>query len=108
MEGTLAIFAIIGLAFIIFNIYFIFKILQFIIMAINLYKKMVNRHDAMLKLLLDIRDNTKKYESIISSSSEVIDNMSSNADDDGFICEECKSAVPANAKSCPKCGVEFE
>lgn len=110
MEGiqtVLAILGIISFALTIFIIYFIFKILQFVVMAINLYKKMVNRHDAMLKLLLDIRDNTKKFENL-SSSSEVIDNISSNEDDDGFICEECKTVVPANAKSCPKCGAEFE
>ena len=73
MEGTLVIFALIGLAFIIFNIYFIFKILQFVIMAINLYKKMVNRQDAMLKLLLDIRDNTKKFDDK-NLSSEIVNN----------------------------------
>lgn len=107
MEGILVVFAIIFLSFVIFVIYFIFKILQFVIQAINLYKKIVNRQDAMLKLLLDIRDNTKKYENI-SSYSEEISSISSSKDDDTFVCENCKTEVPANSKSCPKCGAEFE
>jgi hypothetical protein len=44
-----------------FFIYFNFKVLQFVIQAINLYKKMVVRQDATIKLLMDIRDNTKNY-----------------------------------------------
>lgn len=96
---------VIILAFIIFNIYFIFKILQFVIVSVNLFKKMINRQDAMLKILLDIRDNTKKYNNI---SSDTADNSSSNDNDDTFVCEECKTEVPANAKHCPKCGAKFE
>ena len=110
MEGIqtfLAILGVISFALTIFIIYFIFKILQFVVMAINLYKKMVNRQDAMLKLLLDIRDNTKKFENL-NSSSEIIDNMASDENDNGFICEGCKTKVSANAKFCPKFGAEFE
>ena len=107
MEGTLIVFVIIFLSFVIFVIYFIFKILQFVIQAINLYKRIVNRQDAMLKLLLDIRDSTKKYENI-SSSSEVIDKIQFDPDDDDFICEECKAVVPAKAKFCTNCGSHFE
>ena len=86
----------------IFIIYFIFKSLQFVIQAINLYKKMVTRQDAILKLLMDIRDNTKKYDNIESISEET------KFDDDTFICESCKRNVPANSKVCPYCGAEFE
>lgn len=105
MEAYLAIIGIVVFAIIIFNIYLFFKILQFIIQAINLYKKMVNRQDAMLKLLLDIRDNTKKFENI---SSESINNLSLIEDDDTFVCEDCRTEVPANAKFCPKCGAQYE
>jgi len=105
MEAVLVIFGIIVVSFIIFVIYFIFKILQFVILAINLYKKILNRQDAMLKLLLDIRDNTKKYDDSILSAQDVNSNIEEG---DKFICDKCKSVVPSYAKSCPKCGAEFE
>ena len=76
MEGILIALAILGVlvfALTIFIIYFIFKILQFVIQAINLYKKMVIREDAMIKLLLDVRDNTKKYDDK-NLSSEIVNN----------------------------------
>jgi len=67
---ALRIMGFVILAFIVFVIYFIFKILQFVIQAINLYKKILNRQDSMLKILLDIRDNTKNYENTYSTSVE--------------------------------------
>lgn len=109
MEGVLAVLAVLGIiivAFIIFVVYFIFKILQFVIMAINLYKKMVNRQDATIKLLLDIRDNTKKYDT--SSSSSSISASDSSPEEDTFICENCKAEVPSSVKKCSNCGAEFE
>ena len=106
MEGALVVLGIIIVAFIIFVVYFIFKNLQFVIMAINLYKKMVNRQDATLRLLLDIRDNTKKYDSGSSTSS--IATSDSSPEEDTFICENCKAEVPSSAKKCPNCGAEFE
>ncbi|MBZ0200897.1 MAG: zinc ribbon domain-containing protein [Ignavibacteriaceae bacterium] len=96
---------LIFLAFVIFTIYFIFKILQFVLLAVNLYKKMVNRLDAMLKISLDIRDNTKKYENIFLAE---MNKLESYKDDDTFVCENCKTEVPASSTSCPKCGAEFE
>jgi hypothetical protein len=36
-------------------IYFIFKALEFVIRAINLYEKMINRQDVMIKLLSELR-----------------------------------------------------
>ncbi len=46
---------IILLAFIGFVIYFIFKQIEFVVKAINLYEKMIVRQDVMIKLLKDIR-----------------------------------------------------
>ena len=43
MEGFLTILMFVVLGFICFCIYFIFKIFQFVIQAINLYKDMVIR-----------------------------------------------------------------
>ncbi len=53
---------IIILAFVGFVIYFIFKQLEFVLRAVNLYKKMINREDLIIKILLDIRDNTQNVE----------------------------------------------
>jgi hypothetical protein len=61
MQGMLTFIVIVILGFFGFIIYFNFKVIQFILTATNLYKKMVSRQDAMVKLLIDIRDNTKSY-----------------------------------------------
>ena len=108
MEGTLVIFALIGLAFIIFNIYFIFKILQFVIMAINLYKKMIIRQDATIHLLLDIRDDSKNYDKISKQFEDADEGLSQDSDEGLKICDKCKIEVPVFYKKCPKCGNKFE
>lgn len=62
--GELVGLLVIGLiCFILFCVYFIFKQIEFILVSVNLYRKMVQRQEAMVKLLLDIRDNTKNYKS---------------------------------------------
>ncbi len=69
--GVLTILAFVVLGFMGFVIYFIFKQLQFVIQAINLYKKMINRQDVMIKLLKDIRGGDgKDYEDDEMSSKE--------------------------------------
>ena len=65
MEVFMPVIVIILVAFILFCIYFIFKQIQFVLVSVNLYKKMVTRQDAIVNLLLDIRDNTKKYHSTV-------------------------------------------
>ena len=49
------------MAFVVFVIYYVFKAVQLVLVSVNLYKKMVNRQDAMVELLLDIRDGMKNY-----------------------------------------------
>ena len=41
-------------AFVAFCIFFFFKLLEFVIRAINLYEQMISRQDVMIKLLKDI------------------------------------------------------
>jgi hypothetical protein len=53
----LLLFALVGLF--LFSVYFVFKQLGFFINATRLYRRMIRRQDAIIKLLLDIRDNTK-------------------------------------------------
>lgn len=52
--GTLGLLVFLG--FVGFAIYLMFKSIQFITQAINLYKEMIARQDVMVKLLKDIRD----------------------------------------------------
>lgn len=108
MEGYLGIAAIVFVASIIFIIYFYFKVLQFVIQAINLYKKMVIRQDAMIHLLLDIRDNTKHYDKISKQLEDADDNLSQDSQDELKICDKCKLEIPVYYKRCPKCGNNFE
>ncbi|MBC8383728.1 MAG: zinc ribbon domain-containing protein [Candidatus Cloacimonetes bacterium] len=83
MEGFLSILAIVVIGFIIFCIYFIFKQIQFVLVAVNLYKKMVKRQNAMIKILLDIRDQTKifNYKKAIAQFEEEsdIDSLSTDS-----------------------------
>jgi uncharacterized paraquat-inducible protein A len=72
-------------------------------MAINLYKEMIAREDSIIRLLMDIRDNTKKFESTIEP---VV--ASASYQDEEYHCEKCNAIIPPDAKKCPKCGVEFE
>lgn len=118
MEGFIVVSAVIVIGFILFCIYFIFKQIQFVIVTVNLYKKMVKRQDAMIKILLDIRDQTKsfKQEEIIEQLEEEsnIDSLSSdtlnkNEDDDAGeesleFCYHCGAELKTKVKTCPKCG----
>lgn len=61
MEEIGAFLVLFGLAFLAFAgfvVYFIFKQLEFVIRAIGLYEKMVNRQDTIIKLLMQLRDGT--------------------------------------------------
>lgn len=97
---------IIILVYLIFTAYFIFKYFQFFIQATKLYKKMIVRQEAMLNLLLDIRDNTKNYS---SQKFEDIEKSYFNEPKEAFkICETCNTRLPVNLKHCPKCGNKFD
>jgi len=61
MEESFGVLAVLVTAFIIFSIYFIFKLLQFVIVSVNLFKTMVKRQDAIIKILIDIRDQTTVF-----------------------------------------------
>ena len=102
-KSILFLIVIITLGFLGFCIYFIFKILEFVIRAINLYKKMVSREDIMIKLLLDIRDNTKtvnsndidslndSQENVIGYQHDSIDDREEEEDYEDDILEELKN-----------------
>lgn len=51
----------VGLILLCFAVYVIYKQLEFVFVSVKLYRKMVQRQDAIVGLLLDIRDGTKHY-----------------------------------------------
>jgi hypothetical protein len=53
------ILVLLGVAFVFFSIYFIFKQMQFVLVAVDLYKQMINRQDTMIKLLIDIKKRSQ-------------------------------------------------
>lgn len=94
------------LAFITFVIYFVFKILEFVMQAINLYKKILNRQDAILVLLSDIRDNTKVFER--NSINKADSTITSRQNDSLRKCIKCNSEISSLYKRCPECGANLE
>lgn len=54
--GIITIIILILLAGLGFFLYFVFKQVQFILQAVNLYKDMIARQDMMIRLLKDIRE----------------------------------------------------
>ena len=119
MEGFIVISAIIVIGFFLFSIYFMFKLIQFVIVAVNLYKKMVKRQDAMIKILLDIRDQTKSFK-----QKEIVEELEEKSKDDILLsqslnknqealdadeeplefCYHCGAELKKKVKKCPKCG----
>jgi hypothetical protein len=95
------------LGFIGFVIYFIFKILQFVLVSANLYKKMVRRQDATIKLLIDIRDNTKQFDK--SATVDDKDDKFEEPQDEPekCVCGKCDAEVLLEDKVCPKCGTDL-
>jgi len=116
MEEFIAFAAIVVIGFILFTIYYFFKQIQFVIVSVNLYKKIVKRQDAMIKILLDIRDQTKSSEQkeIIEQLEEEsnIDSLSDDsitkhdeADEESLeFCYHCGAELKPKVKTCPKCG----
>ena len=86
--------------------YFYYKVIQFFLVSVNLYKKMVTRQDATVKLLLDIRNNTKTYTALIDE-----DDLNKDDDDekesaevaDDF-CYHCGEEITKHADQCTACG----
>lgn len=99
-ESFLTILGLIVAGFVFFVIYFIFKQLQFVLVSVNLYKKMVRRQDAMLTLLIDIRDNTKQFKK--SSLVDDDDYEDPERESSKYTCNKCGSKVPVG-EVCPKC-----
>jgi hypothetical protein len=93
------IFEIIGVVIIILVIWFIAKQVEYFFISVKLFKKMIQLQEDMMKLLLDIRDNTKSFKPEIP---EVIE------------CPHCKATLKLNETerqtrnfNCPNCKKEI-
>lgn len=112
----------VGMAIIlIFILTAVYKSLQFTFTATNLYKKMINREDLIIKLLLDIRDNTKsaKPDEILEENKEYKcpqcgkvadedDEVCSGCGAEFWSCSSCGALLLEDTTKCPKCGQEME
>ena len=83
----------------------LFKAIQFTLTATNLYKKMINREDLMVKLLIDIRDNTRNA---VVSDLDKLDLVAAGVTSgDSIYCLSCKKSdgyKDANCDAfCPHC-----
>jgi len=112
----LTILVLMFLAFACFVIYFIFKQMEFVLTATNLYRKMVTRQDAMIKLLIDIRDGTKQLdsekipetfkESFDEGGRQVISQITIEgrmARITAGLCPKCGGKVSSTDQNCPFC-----
>ncbi len=109
-EGVVTVLILGFVGFILFCIYFIFKQLQFVLVSVNLYKKIVHRQDAMVKLLLDIRDQTKKFKQssispdFIEASEEIETSDSEPEEGQAPFCYHCGAEISENTVKCSSCG----
>jgi predicted Zn-ribbon and HTH transcriptional regulator len=105
MQGFLTLLVLGFLGFVGFAVYFFFKQLQFVLLSVNLYKKMVRRQETIIKLLLDIRDNTKKVEeNSLQEDDDSMMNVNLTEKDLKRYCPSCNTFQDAGKPLCPKCG----
>lgn len=118
MGGGFILFGIILVGFLLFCVYFIFKQIEFVLVSVNLYEKMVAQQHEMLRLLTDIRDNAKKYALVFEGEHREARTESAKAVDHGredpqHVCRNCGEQLPATSRGstdlmidakCPKCG----
>ena len=128
MREFLVVFGVVTIGFIIFIIYFVFKVIEFVLVAVRLYRKMVRQQEAIVRLLLDIRDNIKNYmeseEAEIDEEGRPLDvpfgvarelgpdRYTESEQDEASpgegqaldFCFHCEEEVAQGATRCPRCG----
>ena len=107
-----------------------YEALQFIWKAIDLYKKMVQKEDEIIKLLIEIRENTKKDSAITPKEEQVVEshkiidivkteaeslatasvdireenNKKETVESKKKFCYHCGKELVEGTTTCPKCG----
>lgn len=118
MGGFLTLLAFVFLAFVGFVIYFIFKQMQFVIQAVDLYKDMVTRLDKIIAILSSSSAVTVNNPTSLPSASPGPTPPTSSAVPTSppkpytgpwGICPNCDSKIPLNSIECPipKCYAQF-
>ena len=116
--GFLTFLAFVFLAWVGFIIYFIFKMIQFVIQAADLYKDMVTRLDKIIAILysgsaVTINDPTSLPSGTPSplapTSSAVPTSPPKPYTGPWGMCPNCDSKIPLNSLECPnpKCQAQF-
>ena len=112
MKAFIVIALLLFLGFIFFCIYFIFKQMQFVIQAINLYKDMVTRQDMMIKLLKDVRggdiSNNRNDSNLIENKDE--EKLKIEAEKQAKLDNQLLLQAKKDYKqgNCPECGEEID
>ena len=113
MGGFFTFLAVAFLAFLGFSVYFIFKQIQFVIQAIDLYKAMVTRLDKVIELLSMNPDLVARFtaqtESPIAgkATTMTIEQSAPSVTGPRGICPNCDAQIPLASTSCPKCKADF-
>lgn len=96
------ILVVIGIVVFVFLVFYAYKQIEYVLVSVGLFRKMLQRQEDMVKLLLDIRDNTKLFQPSVQDIPEVIK------------CPHCATTLKLTVAdrqvrkfNCPKCGKEI-
>lgn len=89
-------------------IYLIFKSIQFTVQATNLYKRIIERQDMMINLLIDLRDGSKK--AVVASNlktAQATDDLSPGKSklkpEEKWVCQNCSTENHIVRTECYEC-----
>lgn len=95
---------LLGVGFVAFVIYFIFKQIQFFLTATDLYKKMVEQQGSMIQLLLDIRGGSKQFQpnEYMQNAAQADVSTQATLPSDAWKCR-CGTVNAKNDSNCSSC-----
>jgi hypothetical protein len=130
MEGVVLVIFLVILGITIIFFIVLFKGLDFILSATDLYKKMIQKEDEIIKLLIEIRDNTIKEAAVTPKEEQVVEshkiidivkteteslatasvdikeenNKKETVESKKKFCYHCGKEIAEGTITCPKCG----